>query len=122
MAHVNLKPAILVVSDTASLNPSSDKTGPALLDSFSSESSASWAAPVAKIVADNVLEIQRTVCQWTDGEGAFNLILTAGGTGFAVRDNTPEVRCRDSVVHPRSHHHLYPFDPLFLVFMSSINI
>jgi gephyrin len=38
-----------------------------------------------------VLEIQRAVTGWTDGEDFANLVVTTGGTGFAVKDVTPEV-------------------------------
>jgi gephyrin len=85
-----LKPAILVVSDTAALNPASDKTVDALAPVLAAE--GKWEAPVVKIVRDDVLDIQRAVCDWTDGSNWVNLVLLTGGTGFAVKDNTPEVR------------------------------
>ncbi|KAL2222153.1 MoaB/Mog domain-containing protein [Thermoascus aurantiacus ATCC 26904] len=88
MTDGKLKPAILIISDTASQDPSSDKAGAALTATFAAE--GSWEDPVTKIVPDNVLDIQRTICNWTDGEEFFNLIVTTGGTGFAVKDNTPE--------------------------------
>lgn len=91
MAESNLKPAILIVSDTASENPSSDKTVDTLRTSFAAAGSSTWESPVTKIVPDDVLEIQRAICNWTDGPDWFNLILLTGGTGFAVKDNTPEV-------------------------------
>lgn len=93
MAEMKLKPAILIVSDTASQNPSSDKTVDALLTSFAAAGPGTWESPVTKIVPDSVLDIQRTICDWTDRPGWFNLILVSGGTGFAVKDNTPEVGC-----------------------------
>lgn len=88
MVDASLKPAILIVSDMASQDPSSDKTVDVLLSSFAA---STWEPPVTKIVPDNVLDIQRTICNWTDGPDWFNLILVSGGTGFAVKDNTPEV-------------------------------
>lgn len=91
MAESSLKPAILIVSDTASENPSSDKTVDVLTASFAAAGSSTWESPVTKIVPDDVLEIQRALCGWTDGPDWFNLILLSGGTGFAVKDNTPEV-------------------------------
>jgi gephyrin len=84
-----LKPAILVVSDTAALNPASDKTVDALAPILAAE--GKWEAPTVKIVRDDVLDIQRAVCDWTDGSDWVNLVLLTGGTGFAVKDNTPEV-------------------------------
>lgn len=92
MTGSQLKVAILVVSDTASQNPSTDKSINALSGLLSSEgNTTTWDPPATKIVPDNVLEIQRAICNWTDGPDWFNLILVSGGTGFAVRDNTPEV-------------------------------
>ena len=111
-AHPNtnvptLRPAILIVSDTASADPSSDRTGPALRDLFSSQrlqgSGDRWARSIVRIVPDDVLSIQRELVEWCDGVtsgtddqvggegGHVNLIVTTGGTGFARRDFTPEV-------------------------------
>ena len=88
-----LRPAILIISDTASINPQSDKSGPALAEIFASpQHSKTWATPVVKIVHDDFDQIQNTVKEWADNEDdRFNLILTSGGTGFAVKDGTPEV-------------------------------
>ncbi|KAK2763285.1 hypothetical protein FQN54_009921 [Arachnomyces sp. PD_36] len=90
MAETKLRAAILIISDTAFRDPSTDKAGNALTETFASDGGDKWAAPVIKIVPDDVLEIQRSVCQWADGEDFFNLVVTTGGTGFAVKDNTPE--------------------------------
>lgn len=85
-----LKVAILVVSDTASEDPKADKVVDALKPIIAAE--RKWESPASKIVPDNVLQIQQTVCNWTDSSDWYNLILLSGGTGFAVKDNTPEVR------------------------------
>lgn len=88
-----LRPAILIISDTASINPQSDKSGPALTEIFASpQHSKTWASPVVKIVPDDFDQIQNNVKEWADKQDdRFNLILTSGGTGFAVKDGTPEV-------------------------------
>lgn len=93
MANTKLRAAILIISDTAFKDPSTDKAGNALREIFASDGGDKWDSPQIKIVPDDVLEIQRSICQWADGENFFNLIVTTGGTGFAVKDNTPEVCC-----------------------------
>ncbi|PTU24995.1 hypothetical protein P175DRAFT_0471724, partial [Aspergillus ochraceoroseus IBT 24754] len=90
MTGMPLKAAIVVVSDTASVAPLSDKVGGVLTDVFSAEGPNNWEQPVTQIVPDDVLQIQRAVCGLADGPDPVNLILLSGGTGFAVKDNTPE--------------------------------
>ncbi|PGH34256.1 gephyrin [[Emmonsia] crescens] len=99
MADSKLKAAILVVSDSASRDPSTDKAANALTETFAAEGGDRWGDPAVVIVPDNVLEIQRQILSWTDTEDCFNLVITTGGTGFAVRDNTPEA------VSPLIHRH-----------------
>lgn len=91
MPDTKLKPAILIVSDTASQNPSTDKSIDALSTLLASEGVNTWDEPVTKIVPDNVVDIQRAICVWADSEDPVNLVLVSGGTGFAVKDYTPEV-------------------------------
>ena len=91
MGDARLRPAILVISDTASKDPTTDKAGDGLTDTFATDGGDQWRPPVIKIVPDSITEIQRTVQQWSDSEDYFNLIITTGGTGFAVKDVTPEV-------------------------------
>lgn len=57
------------------------------------EDGGSWWQVTGKaIIADDVLQIQRqVVVAWADGPSPPNLIVTTGGTGFAVADGTPEV-------------------------------
>ncbi|KAF7589340.1 hypothetical protein BBP40_004455 [Aspergillus hancockii] len=99
MADNKLKAAILIVSDTASQDPSTDRVADTLSTLFSAEGSNTWDRPVTKIVPDSVLNIQRTVCDWSEGQNWVNLILLSGGTGFAIKDNTPEA------VSPLIHRH-----------------
>ncbi|KAL4869254.1 hypothetical protein BDV12DRAFT_168167 [Aspergillus spectabilis] len=99
MAGQRLTAAILVVSDTASQDPSSDRVIGTLTDVFSAEGPNNWEQPITKIVPDDVVQIQRAVCEWADGSNPVNLILISGGTGFAVKDNTPEA------VTPLLHRH-----------------
>lgn len=98
-----LRPAILIISDTAAADPSTDKAAPVLKDTFSEDGAGRWAEPIVEIVKDDILEIQRVVRSWTDSEdptsGVVNLVITTGGTGFARRDFTPEA------IGPLIHRH-----------------
>jgi len=97
MASHKLKAAILVVSQTAARDPSTDKCIDTLQSVFRDDGADKWDIPKSKIVPDNVLEIQRAVTGWSDGSEPVNLIITSGGTGFAVNDHTPEVRQRQAL-------------------------
>lgn len=90
-SNTHLKAAVLIVSETASKDPSTDKGVPALQDVFAQKGGDKWTCSRTKIVPDSVLDIQRAISEWTDGEDAVNLVLTSGGTGFTQKDNTPEV-------------------------------
>ena len=85
-----LRASILVVSDTAASDPSTDKAIPILTDLFNVKGEGRWAVHENTIVADDVLAIQRQICRWSDAVDPVNLIVTTGGTGFAVRDITPD--------------------------------
>lgn len=92
MSLQKLKAAILVVSTTAASNPSADSSSSILQDVFKTEGNDQWEVVDTKIVGDVVLDIQRTMMAWTDkGDESVHLIVSTGGTGFAVYDNTPEV-------------------------------
>jgi len=90
---VRLTAAILIISQTASEDPTSDKGGPILREALDAAggSNATWDVVEVKIVPDDVLEIQRAITGWTDSEDYANLVITSGGTGFASKDVTPEV-------------------------------
>lgn len=90
-SQTSLNVAILIISETASKDASTDKGVPALRQAFSAHNPALWNIEKSKIVPDNILEIQRAVTQWTDSDSSVNLIVTSGGTGFAQKDVTPEV-------------------------------
>lgn len=98
---MSLQAAILIVSDTASKDPSTDKCEGVLKEVFSNAASesAEWHIQHIAIVPDDVLTIQRKIREWTDSDDYVNLIVTSGGTGFATKDVTPEVghRCYPSL-------------------------
>lgn len=87
--ETKLKAAILIVSDTASKDPASDKVVDVLTPILAAE--GKWETPAFRIVPDSVTEIQQSIYDWADGPNWYNLILLSGGTGFAIKDNTPEV-------------------------------
>ena len=91
MAASKLKAAILIVSDTAFRDPSTDKAGNILEEVFTSEGSDAWTVDCSDIVPDDTNTIRDYVTQLCDNDDNFvNLVVTTGGTGFAVKDHTPE--------------------------------
>jgi gephyrin len=83
-----LTAAILIISETASKDPSTDKCIPVLSQVFTDLGSSNWNISTTSIVPDSVPAIQEAVLK-SCHEG-INLIITSGGTGFAVKDVTPE--------------------------------
>ena len=94
-----LKAAIIIVSDTAAQDPSTDKSGKILRDVFADDGDGNWVVEKAVIIADDALSIQRELQTNCAGDGVVNLVVTTGGTGFATKDNTPEA------VTPLIHRH-----------------
>ncbi|CAG8517816.1 1899_t:CDS:10 [Cetraspora pellucida] len=82
---------ILTVSDTCSRDSTKDLSGPALKTLFSetSHSKKPFRVIKTKIVKDDSFEIQKSVKDWCDVEN-LDLVVTTGGTGFGIRDVTPE--------------------------------
>ncbi len=82
------------MSDTASLNPGADQSGPLvreLLEASSNPHQPKYSCEVHAIVPDDVVYIRETIASWAR-HGDVDWIITTGGTGFGVRDCTPEVR------------------------------
>lgn len=89
-----LRPAILIISETAFQDPSLDQSEFVLRQVLGSEGDDRWTEPLVEVVPDDAWRIQRAVRGWTDDENNYvNLVITTGGTGFAVKDITPEVSC-----------------------------
>ena len=95
MSFPVLRAAILVVSTTASKDPSTDAAGPALQSVFDTDGDGKWSVTATQIVSDDEEQIKNQILAWTDSkkkaEEQVNLIVTTGGTGFAISDITPEV-------------------------------
>lgn len=91
-----MKAAILTLSDKGSRGERADVSGPVL---------ASWLAErevaIARteVIPDEADLISAKLAEWADS-GAFDLILTTGGTGVSPRDVTPEAteRVLDRVI------------------------
>lgn len=79
---------ILTVSDRASRGEYEDLGGPAIRDELQRILASEW-EPVARVVPDNIPEIENALKELCDDEGCC-LVVTTGGTGPAVRDVTPE--------------------------------
>jgi len=86
----SLTAAILVISTTAAKDPSTDAADATLRTVFAQDGGDQWAVSESKIVSDDVIQIQRQIMLWADAPEPVNLIVTTGGTGFAVADHTPE--------------------------------
>ena len=99
MNDEKLRAAILIVSDTATKDPSTDKVGLLLNDVFAQDGGQQWVISERRIVPDDVLTIQRQVTKWCDANEYINLVITTGGTGFTGKDNTPEA------ISPLIHKH-----------------
>lgn len=87
-----LRAAILVVSTTAARDASTDASTEVLHNVLKDQGEGKWEVTRNEIVSDESVAIQRQLMAWADGPDAVNLIITTGGTGFAVSDGTPEVR------------------------------
>ena len=54
------------------------------------EQTTTWELSYSIIVPDDVDAIQQQVNQLSDDDDYVNFVVTTGGTGFAVKDRTPE--------------------------------
>ncbi|THH18195.1 hypothetical protein EW146_g2730 [Bondarzewia mesenterica] len=74
------------VSDTASKDATIDKSGPTIKITLFAQG---YDIIYQKIVPDEMESIRGTVQEWC-ASGNVDWIITSGGTGFGVRDRTPE--------------------------------
>ncbi len=81
-----IRVAILTVSDRSARGEREDASGPALAEEVVRQG---WALVQRDVIADDFLALCEKLSAWADS-GEFDVILTTGGTGFGVRDVTPE--------------------------------
>ncbi|WP_129126236.1 molybdopterin adenylyltransferase [Geomonas oryzae] len=81
-----MKAAILTLSDRCSTGERADGSGPAL-KSWLEERGVS--VTCTEVIPDEAPLISEKLIEWSDS-GAYDLILTTGGTGVSPRDVTPE--------------------------------
>ena len=83
---MQLRFAILTVSDRSARGERPDASGPALQQQILSQG---WLVSQVDVVPDDFLALQEILTLWAD-RGELDVILTTGGTGFSSRDITPE--------------------------------
>ena len=77
---------VLTVSDSASRGDYPDQSGPALIESI--RGNGLLPARYA-MVPDEVTDISDKLRSWCE-DGSLDVLFTTGGTGFSIRDVTPE--------------------------------
>jgi molybdenum cofactor synthesis domain-containing protein len=82
---------VLVISDRCYRKETLDESGPCIGELLRSSKQIQASVDVFSCVPDDVDAIQAVLKNWTDVLGT-DLIITSGGTGFGVRDCTPEVQ------------------------------
>jgi molybdenum cofactor synthesis domain-containing protein len=87
---ISLKAAVITVSDRGAAGLREDKSGEAAKRILSENGFAIAAHRVLPDEEDELAETLRALCD----EGAADLIVTTGGTGFSPRDRTPEATLR----------------------------
>lgn len=83
---INLRVAIMTISDRSASGEREDLSGP-VLQNFCLEQK--WQVYDRAIVPDDGEQIKKQLINWTD-ENKVDIILTTGGTGFSPKDVTPE--------------------------------
>lgn len=81
-----MKAAILTLSDRCSTGERADGSGPALKNWLEERGVT---VTCTEVIPDEASLISEKLIEWSDS-GAYDLILTTGGTGVSPRDVTPE--------------------------------
>ena len=82
-----MRVGILSISDRASRGEYDDRGGPLIGEMLQKE--LGWQAALTEIIPDEQPQIEAKLEAWADDE-QLTLVLTTGGTGFNMRDRTPE--------------------------------
>jgi molybdopterin adenylyltransferase len=83
---MSLRFGILTLSDRSARGERADTSGPALTNLIRAQN---WSVTKQMILPDDEPAIRAVLSEWADS-GEVDVILTTGGTGFALRDITPE--------------------------------
>ncbi|EPQ59047.1 hypothetical protein GLOTRDRAFT_113867 [Gloeophyllum trabeum ATCC 11539] len=81
-----IRVGVLTISETASADASKDKSGPTIRDILTTQG---FECTKYAVVPDDEGKVRSTVLGWCT-EGEADWVITTGGTGFGVRDRTPE--------------------------------
>ena len=81
------KTAIITVSDSGYKGTREDRSGPLIRQIL--EETGEYEIIREEIVPDEQDRLEELLCVCADTDGA-DLVLTTGGTGFSLRDRTPE--------------------------------
>jgi molybdenum cofactor synthesis domain-containing protein len=85
---VNIRTAILTISDKASAGQRADLSGPAIKDTLAA-SGLDVSVVEERVIPDEQLQIAEALFHLSERQDV-DLILTTGGTGLAPRDVTPQ--------------------------------
>ena len=83
---MGIRIAVLTISDACSKGERKDTSGDSIVAWVTTQK---MKLAARELVADETVDIVRTLAQWSDHDVA-DLILTTGGTGLAPRDVTPQ--------------------------------
>jgi len=83
---MSIRIGIITVSDRSSRGERPDTSGAALVNAVSQQG---WQVIRTTIVLDDLEKLSKILVDWADS-GEMDIILTTGGTGFSLRDITPE--------------------------------
>ncbi len=83
---MELRFAVVTVSDRSARGERPDASGPALVELIQAQG---WQVVRQEVLPDDMGLLRESLAAWADHDD-LDIILTTGGTGFAPRDVTPE--------------------------------